>query len=189
MRAGTKRNVSSRTVTGHAAHSATRPLIGEAGEIRSRSNRIAVLRQREAELLAEHHNTLAGPLANSRIQFGFRRGFVNRFSHDGVFRGSLPSFTSINRLRFFMDGRVTRSIADEPETRPFYLAPEAQYEQSGQYRLDCIDFPAAIKFKFSTSRRWSFRGQFHGNMIVVDPRGKRRSSHGPIRYTLIRVFS
>src|SRR3954466_16322534 len=42
-------------------------------------------RRREAELLAEHHDALAGPLAAPHLRFRFERGFIAGFGHTGLF--------------------------------------------------------------------------------------------------------
>src|SRR6476619_554029 len=43
------------------------------------------LRRREADLLAAHHDDLAGPLAVPHLRFRFERGFPVAFGHTGVF--------------------------------------------------------------------------------------------------------
>src|SRR5829696_2422509 len=43
------------------------------------------LRRREADLLAEHHDALAGPLAAPHLRFRFDRGFIAGFGHDDFF--------------------------------------------------------------------------------------------------------
>jgi uncharacterized protein (TIGR02996 family) len=45
-----------------------------------------VLRRREAELLAAHHDMFAGSLAASHLRYRFHRGFIVAFGHTGVFR-------------------------------------------------------------------------------------------------------
>src|SRR4051812_40296621 len=44
-------------------------------------------RRRETELLAEHHDAFAGPLAAPHLRFRFERGFIARFGHAGMFAG------------------------------------------------------------------------------------------------------
>src|SRR6476659_1135869 len=49
------------------------------------------LRRRQAELLAEHHDAFAGPLAAPGLRYVFRRGFIAGLAHTGVFATSQRS--------------------------------------------------------------------------------------------------
>ncbi|MBO0700841.1 MAG: TIGR02996 domain-containing protein, partial [Zavarzinella sp.] len=75
------------------------------------------LRRREAELLAAHHDTLAGPLAAPHLRFRFERGFPIGFGHTGLFerrsrsRSGGPAVISL--LQFFPDRTLALATATE----------------------------------------------------------------------------
>src|SRR5436309_6205981 len=48
------------------------------------------LRKREAELLAEYHDVLAGPLAAPHLSFLFERGEIVGFGHTGIYSAKDP---------------------------------------------------------------------------------------------------
>src|SRR5215203_267031 len=66
------------------------------------------LRRREAELLAAHHDALAGPLAAPHLRFRFHRGFISSFGHSGVFAVNGPRTWTL--LQFFPDGHVLYAV-------------------------------------------------------------------------------
>jgi uncharacterized protein (TIGR02996 family) len=134
------------------------------------------LRQREAELLAAHHDAFAGSLAAPGLRFRFRRGFVIGFGHTGIFGSVTAGFSSSQMLRFFPNGQLIKSFMTRTPGRiADYFASSNPYVQQGEYALDPLDEVADMRFRFRDEARWSYRGQFDGETLAVLTRVQSRS--------------
>ena len=103
-----------------------------------------VLRQREAELFAAHHDKFAGPLAAPGLQFRFNRGFIIAFEHTGIFAGSSGRLKVV--LRFFSDGLVIGATGRNREDTIRNFDREDRYLPYGTYDLTAFESPATIRF-------------------------------------------
>jgi uncharacterized protein (TIGR02996 family) len=128
-----------------------------------------VLRQREAKLLAEHHDTFAGALAAPGLRFRFHRGFIIGFGHTGMFM--VRRGTMVILLRFFSDGLVISTSALNPEDVIQSFRRENKYLPHGTYGLCAFELPATMEFKCTstaTEECISFSGEFEGNRLNPD---------------------
>jgi uncharacterized protein (TIGR02996 family) len=132
------------------------------------------LKQREAELLAEHHNAFAGPLAAPGLGFRFRRGFAVGFGHLGVFESlyRIDANQPLGHymLRFYPDGTVI-SIATTgtPEEALVWFRPGHEYTSHGTYTLMSVTFPADIQFSVSDRNgTTAYSGTFDGKRLILD---------------------
>jgi uncharacterized protein (TIGR02996 family) len=142
------------------------------------------LRRREAELLAAHHDAFAGPLAAPHLRFRFRRGFIARFGHAGMFAGRHGTMMVL--FRFFSDGLVICTTGREPEDVLGSFSRENKYLLRGTYELEASEFPATIRFECTstaTTQDIRFIGTFDGE--VLSPDGNARYCG----YPMLRRFT
>jgi uncharacterized protein (TIGR02996 family) len=109
------------------------------------------LRRREAELLAAHHDALAGPLAAPHLRFRFERGFIAGFGHTGVFQAFDPERRAAGApshlLRFWPDGCVISASSIERLNEPPYWfgRPSEGRFLEGEYSVDVIGLPFRLE--------------------------------------------
>jgi uncharacterized protein (TIGR02996 family) len=107
------------------------------------------LRRREAELVAAHHDNLAGPLAAPHLRFRFERGFPVAFGHAGLFIRE-PGLGRGARRCYRFGWDFTWAGISGPETGQRALAAMSrEFGQStrtprSRYRFDAFQTPAAI---------------------------------------------
>jgi len=109
----------------------------------------SVLRRREAELLAEHHDLFAGPLAHDGLQFRFERGFAIAFRHQGVFVSDDDNSEAVRTiLRFHDDEWVERDTVSPRYWRSISVAFFRRNDsfKAARYRLDALGDPALLRF-------------------------------------------
>jgi uncharacterized protein (TIGR02996 family) len=108
------------------------------------------LRQREAALLAEHHDALAGPLAAPHLRFRFDRGFITGFGHTGLFFRQFIAGDGVPRgrsfLRFHPNGTLLalRTAAESRRAISFFYRRDPPSSAFGTYELCGIDVPAGM---------------------------------------------
>jgi uncharacterized protein (TIGR02996 family) len=132
------------------------------------------LRRREAELLAEHHDTFAGPRTRPGIRFRFHRGFVAGFGHTGWFhevRGR--SIVRPRLLCFRPDGRVSSEATwyrvEDMVPRLLSAQVPAGDLGTGTYRVEPVDIPMGIEFTCtSAAGSIDFRGFLEGTELHLD---------------------
>lgn len=139
------------------------------------------LRQREAELMTEHHDVFAGPLAAPGLRFRFRRGFVTAFGHTGLFASDDHKWI----FRFLPDSSVYDHIEQLDEDvhameRPEHMAAflKRRTKSHGRYELDGLSPVSAIHFNsFRNGRPIECRGLLQGATLRLEAvRGFKRVS-------------
>ncbi|HVK11360.1 MAG TPA: TIGR02996 domain-containing protein [Gemmataceae bacterium] len=136
----------------------------------------ADLRAREDELLRQHHDAFAGPLAGPWIRYRFERGFIAAFSHKGLFWGEegqgrrrMTTF-----LRFLLDGTVGGTTTTLRSDEMFvWLGRHGTSSifagNSGRYALDPLRMPAGLRFVLSSEGSSStFQGAFVGSSLDLE---------------------
>ena len=155
-------------------------------ELARRAN--PALRRREAELLAAHHDALAGPLAAPHLRFRFDRGFIVGFGHVGAFAAD-PGLHDpyVNRpyrhyLRFFPDRTVIGAQTTETPFRVVrWLVLGAEGIERGEYQIGAFDLPLTIQFTFPAGPN-HFRGELTGDLFVCQVQYRDQSYLPPRRY-------
>jgi uncharacterized protein (TIGR02996 family) len=113
------------------------------------------LRRREVELLAKHHDALAGPLAAPHLRFRFERGFITGFQHDdGLFFHEADAEAIRQGIRhtfleFRLNGKVRLANDRDLQTAVQHLNHGLSW--SGPYTIDAVSFPAVLRFVYRTS--------------------------------------
>jgi len=157
------------------------------------------LRQREAELLAEHHDAFAGPLASPGLRFRFQRGFPIAFGHTGLFAATETStdLRPMNHyLRFFPNGLLhvlSTTFTRKQVTR--YHREASKLALQAIYILDVLSRPAVITAKeklragFLPETLIDYSGSFESRAITLtefEPELQRRTvrqyAHMPARH-------
>ena len=155
------------------------------------------LRRREAELLAAHHDALAGPLLAPGFRFRFARGFPVAFGHTGLFGASEPraGLEPLNHyLRFFPNGvlQVTSTTATPKQVKRWHREA-LQLALRAMYILEPFGTPSRLTAKEVAPRgdppppRIEYAGSLDFDAITLtelDPemghRIERRYSHLPV---------
>ena len=130
------------------------------------------LRRREAELLAQHHDALAGNLYAPGIRLRFERGLAASFGHKGFFwategRGRSQMTTL---LQFASDGVVLGTVSALSHIHLIrWISRVGGLEalrERGTYYLDPFCTPVGIRFSLSTgANRSEYEGTFEGGFL------------------------
>ena len=133
------------------------------------------LRRREAELLATHHDALAGPLAAPHLRFRFQRGFPVAFGHTGLFVRDRPGERSgsLSFYRFMWDGTLMSAVGGTPEgfVEIIRLRPDLFRTDFGPwpYEFDPLGRPPPIRARWKSGDEVSeLTGTFDGTTLVWD---------------------
>jgi uncharacterized protein (TIGR02996 family) len=151
------------------------------------ADRRVSLARRERELLAEHADRFAGPFAGKGLHWVFRRGFIHRFRHDGVYQ-----YWQINHsyyLRLFGDGVVISvTSTGSPEQVLRWFDPEHPRISKGRYSLDFTARSLHVYFS-STGDKGTvdYTGTFEGQSILVDVHSRINGRRARERYTRVDV--
>jgi uncharacterized protein (TIGR02996 family) len=150
-----------------------------------------VLRRREAELLAAHHDAFAGHLAAPGLRFRFERGFVVAFGHAGVFVDHNKRSGVMYLLRFFPDGLAVSDACGECPLKDALADLGRDSESAGRYTLTPDERPAGFSFSTvspDTGYRIDYRGVFKKTVLHVEMRGSDSDRwYRPRRYKLTPV--
>jgi uncharacterized protein (TIGR02996 family) len=131
------------------------------------------LREREAELLATHHDAFAGPLAAPHLRFRFHRGFIVGFGQTGFFvstarvnRGDWSFFSFKSNGAAAVIGLRSQNASTAAEMMRV-LAPYDPY--NFRYQLDAVSFPARIRItSWDIPRSAEWNGHFRGATFSLD---------------------
>jgi uncharacterized protein (TIGR02996 family) len=148
------------------------------------------LRRREAELLAEHHDTFAGHMAAPGIRFRFERGFIVGFGHVGVFVDHNKRSGVMYLLRFFPDGLAVTDAAGERPVRELLGDLGRDSDTAGRYTLNPDQRPASISFTTvspHTGYRIDYRGVFKRTFLHIEMGSPGQKWQQPRRYKLVPV--
>jgi len=109
------------------------------------------LRCREAELLAAHHDAIAGPFAAPDVRYVFRRGFITAIGHLGLFVSTRRGRTSdaLTHIRFMPNGYIALFVVG---SGPEIVAETIQLMEVrgpspyfATYNLDAVTYPGTIR--------------------------------------------
>jgi uncharacterized protein (TIGR02996 family) len=131
------------------------------------------LRQREAELQAEHHDAFAGALATQGLRFRFARGFPLTFGHTGLFVRRSPGrkgkTRAISLLRFFPDGTLlSLATTDSPTVVDWFREQHPRHVRH-VYALAGTDFSGRLQIhSFNWQEGSHYNGQLSAGSIRLN---------------------
>jgi uncharacterized protein (TIGR02996 family) len=153
---------------------------------------VSVLRRREQELLAKHHDAIAGPLSAPGLRFRFSRGFAIAFGHTGLFVRSAGA-----RMRVFYRFKPDGSWWSRSGTESVQEVAELIRDSSkhfgetypGPYSLEAFDRPVRIRFGWSApAETWEVRGTLDGSLLTLEIQGEfLRLASGPQEFNHVHI--
>jgi uncharacterized protein (TIGR02996 family) len=150
-------------------------------------DQVQCLLLREAELLAAHADSFAGALAGEGLYWHYRRGFIHRFGHDGVYRCPNTGYSSY--LRFYPDGTVlTVSSTGDPAQVMTWFAPDHPHISQGRYSLQWS--PTCVRVEFSSTDvagTVDFNGMIEGQTILLNSHSQINGHRSQDRYVRVDV--
>src|SRR5262245_44894995 len=142
------------------------------------------LRRREAELLAAHHDALAGPLAAPHLRFRFERGFPVAFGHTGLYVRDRPGERSgaFSFYRFLWDGTWMSAVGGTPEgfVEIIRLRPDLLQRASEvrRYQFDALGHPVVLRVCWQDGDQITDNaGTFDGTTLVLNVRLQSTFNH------------
>jgi uncharacterized protein (TIGR02996 family) len=139
------------------------------------------LRRRETELLAEHHDALAGNLAMDGVRFRFHRGFIVAFGETTILAADDPDRPGGSLLYVFRSTGTWHTVSYGTRIRNARKLTDMIREcgsvafcvfKESNYRIDPLVDPVLIEF---STRSRVFRGRFNGSEFVLEhPSTKRK---------------
>ncbi len=151
--------------------------------------RKTLLQRREKELLDQHCEHLAGPFASEGVQWAFRRGFIHRFSHKGVYQSPVGGVGYSYFLRFFADGWVISvTSTGSPQQVMRWFDPEHPNISKGRYFLDFTGSSLRLYFSSTDGEGTvDYTGTIEGQSILLDTHSRINGRRARHRYTRVDV--